>query len=144
MTRYKCANELTVAAAAYIAGLVDGEGTVTLTRKHANENRQLAVSISSTEIQLLEYVLASTGVGKITNKRRSKPHHSDSYAYAVYNRQALQLIQQIAPHLKSYKAARSQLALKHYLQTTPRNGKYTADIRRRKARFEEEFFQIVP
>jgi hypothetical protein len=28
--------------AAYIAGLIDGEGTVTLTRKHRNENRQIA------------------------------------------------------------------------------------------------------
>lgn len=33
--------------AAYIAGLIDGEGTVTLTRKHRNENRQLCVSISA-------------------------------------------------------------------------------------------------
>jgi hypothetical protein len=42
-------NDLSITGAAYIAGLIDGEGTVTLTRKHANENRQLAISISSTE-----------------------------------------------------------------------------------------------
>ena len=55
--------------AAHVAGLIDGEGTVTLTRKHKNENRQLCISIASTEINLLDFVLTATGVGKITNKR---------------------------------------------------------------------------
>jgi hypothetical protein len=41
MTKYKLNNVLTATDAAYIAGLIDGEGTVTLTRKHKNENRQL-------------------------------------------------------------------------------------------------------
>ena len=40
---------LSLQDAAYLAGLIDGEGTVTLTRKHRNENRQLAGSISNTE-----------------------------------------------------------------------------------------------
>lgn len=42
--------------AAYIAGLINGEGTVTLTRKHRNENRQLCVSLSSIERPTLEFV----------------------------------------------------------------------------------------
>lgn len=44
-------------AAAYIAGLIDGEGTITLTRLHANENRRLVVSIANTEFQLLQFVI---------------------------------------------------------------------------------------
>ncbi|TMH49321.1 MAG: hypothetical protein E6H60_10445 [Betaproteobacteria bacterium] len=35
--------------AAYIAGLIDGEGTITLSREHRNENRRLFVSIASAE-----------------------------------------------------------------------------------------------
>lgn len=42
--------------ASYIAGLIDGEGTITLSRKHRNENRQLVISISNTEDKLLNYV----------------------------------------------------------------------------------------
>jgi hypothetical protein len=38
-------NPLRTIDAAYIAGLIDGEGTITLSRKHRNENRQLAISI---------------------------------------------------------------------------------------------------
>lgn len=54
MRRYKIPNTLTRIDAAYIAGLVDGEGTITLTRKHRHENRQLAVTISNTEKPLLD------------------------------------------------------------------------------------------
>ena len=92
MAIYKTTKQLTPPIAAYIAGLIDGEGTVTLCRKHKNENRQLAVSISSTEKYLLEYVLEVVGTGKITTKKTVKTHHSPSFTYAIYNRQALSLL----------------------------------------------------
>ena len=142
MNSYKQTRSLDAIDAAYIAGLIDGEGTVTLTRKHKNENRQLCVSISSTEIELLQFVLSATDVGKITNKRASKSHHAHSYAYAVYNRQALSLLEQILPYLKSYKYDRAALILKDYLAVTPRNGKYTAEILARKKIFEQTVLSI--
>ena len=40
--------KLPAASAAYIAGLIDGEGTITLTRLHAGANRRLVVSIANT------------------------------------------------------------------------------------------------
>jgi hypothetical protein len=46
---YKQTNRLSRQDAAYIAGLIDGEGTIALTRRHRNENRQLEISVSSTE-----------------------------------------------------------------------------------------------
>ena len=135
-------NSLTETTAAYVAGLIDGEGTVTLVRKHKDENRQLCVSISSTEISMLEYVKSSTAVGKITNKRTSQSHHSPSFAYAVYNRQALELLRQILPYLISYKRKRAELILRDYLTVTPRNGKYTAELLLRKRAFEKEVLSI--
>jgi len=65
--------------AAYVAGLIDGEGTISLTRKHAGENRQLAVSIANTELAILEYALRVIGVGKITRKRTSQAHHAPGF-----------------------------------------------------------------
>jgi hypothetical protein len=62
--------------AAYIAGIVDGEGTITLTRRHRRESRRAVVSISSTEKPLLLYVQSTIGAGRITNKTTSKAHHS--------------------------------------------------------------------
>ena len=142
MTTYRKLQDLIDTDAAYIGGLIDGEGTITLIRKHKNENRQLSVSISSTEIALLDYVKSVTGVGKITNKRTSKPHHTPSFAYAVYNRQALALLQKILPYLKSYKRQRAEIILRDYVKLTPRNGKYTSEIVAEKIQFENTVLAI--
>jgi hypothetical protein len=129
-------NTLKSTDAAYIAGLIDGEGTITLIRKHRNENRQLAISISNTETSLLDFVQNAVGAGKITNKRTTQAHHTPSYAYAIYNRQALHLLGQIFPWLRGYKAKRAELIIKDYLRLTPRNGKYTAELRTERTAFE--------
>ncbi len=65
-------NDLTPSEAAYVAGLVDADGTVTLMRRHRNENRHAAVSISNTDLGLLQFVCSLVGTGKITNKRAAK------------------------------------------------------------------------
>lgn len=69
MSSARAINVLDPASAVYIAGLVDGEGTVTLTRLHANENRRLVVSISNNDLTLLAFVSHCVGAGKITRKR---------------------------------------------------------------------------
>ena len=128
--------------AAYIAGLIDGEGTVTLTRLHANEQRRLVVSIANTERQLLEYVRVAFGAGKITSKKAYSERHSLSYCYAITSRQALSLLEQVLPFLRSYKRARAALAIRHYLGVTPRNGKYTPAILERRQEFENIFLSM--
>jgi LAGLIDADG-like domain len=128
--------------AAYLAGLIDGEGTIALTRIHRGQNRQLAVTISSTELALLEWTKSATGVGKITSKRTSAPQHSPGYTYCVANRQALALLTQVHQYLRSYKALRSRLVIENYLKLTPRNGKYTEVLLEARRRFEQLFFAI--
>jgi spermidine/putrescine-binding protein len=142
LARYRQTKALSRTDAAYIAGLIDGEGTVTLTRKHKNDYRRLAVSISSNERPMLEFVLERTGVGWITNKRKNAKHHASSYNWSVYNRQALDLLRQVAPHLKSYKKHRAQLILENYLNVTPRNGKYTEVLLAKKQSFEDKVLAI--
>ena len=136
MPTYREVRALSIAEAAYLAGLIDGEGTVTLSRKHAGEMRQLVVSISNTERDILEFVLVCVGAGKLTRKRTSKGHHTPSYAYAVWNRQALALLAQIEPYMTSYKRQRAQLALADYVRLTPRNGKYSESMRIKRGAFE--------
>ncbi len=137
MTHYKQTHKLTLVDASYIAGLIDGEGTVTLTRKHKNENRQLAVSISNTEMPLLDFVLQTVGTGKITNKRVVSEKHTPSFVYAVYNRQALDLLEQFTPYLRTYKYKRATIILKNYINLTARNGKYSDELIARRREFEQ-------
>jgi len=130
-------------SAAYIAGLIDGEGTITLGRIHKGDNRQLVVSISSSELNLLRHVKDIIGVGKITNKKIYKDRHNQSYAYSLTNIQALELIKQISTYLHGYKRLRAELVLKHYKALTPRNGKYSPGLLEKRENFIKEFFSIT-
>jgi LAGLIDADG-like domain len=136
MATYRRTALLTGVDAAYIAGLVDGEGTITLSRKHRGENRQLALSISSTERPMLEFVLRRVTAGKITRKRIARSEHAPSFVYSIWNRQALDLLRQIEPHLQSYRRLRAKCILEHYVRLTPRNGKYTPGLRAERQEFE--------
>jgi hypothetical protein len=104
----------------------------------------LAVTISNTEKGLLNFVLKTIGAGKITGKRTTQPHHTPSFTYAIYNRQALNLLKQIQPYLRTYKAERSALILRDYLDLTPRNGKYTENQLQERQQFENAVLSIKP
>src|ERR1700722_8956222 len=97
--------------AAYVAGIIDGEGTITLTRTHRGENRRPVVSISGTELPLLSYVQSVVGAGRITGKMCTREHHSPSFAYCITGRQALRLLERIHPFLRTYKSKRARLLL---------------------------------
>lgn len=144
MADYKITRKLKPEVAAYIAGLIDGEGTITLSRRHANEHRQLVVSIANTELPLLEFVLEQTGTGKITRKRTVSVKHTPSFCYSVSNRQALALLRQLQPYLRSYKRQRAQLIVANYEHLTPRNGKYTPTINQARVLFEQALLATRP
>jgi len=144
MATYRKVRKLSPEDAAYIAGVIDGEGTLSLSRRHRGENRQLTVSISSTEPSLLKYVQNKVGAGRITRKRAYQDHHTPSATYAIDNRQALALLEQIAPYLRTYKTQRAKLILDHYLRLTPRNGKYTTALQQERAAFIERVLLLNP
>jgi hypothetical protein len=143
--RYKVVNAaLSLIDAAYVAGLVDGEGTVTLSRRHAADRRQLVVSVANTDHALRAYVTSPIEAGKITSKRIASDRHTPSFCYSLSNRQALALLEQIAPYLRTYKRGRASLALAHYVELTPRNGKYTPELHQRRLAFEATFLSLAP
>lgn len=58
---------------------MDGEGTITLTRMHENEHRRPCITISSTDLELLHYLITLTG-GYISKKKNYNPQrHKNSY-----------------------------------------------------------------
>jgi len=144
MATYRKVKKLACEEAAYIAGIIDGEGTISLTRKHRGEHRQLMISISSTEPPLLKYVLKVIGAGRITNKCTYRDNHTPSVTYAISNRQALAVLEQVSPYLKTYKAKRAELILRSYIRLTPRNGKYTHALLKERAIFIEKFLRLNP
>ncbi len=67
---------LSVADGAWLAGIIDGEGIVAHARKHAGDNRQPVVTISSNEPAIAKAVLAMVGAGKITGMRVARAGHT--------------------------------------------------------------------
>ena len=133
---------LTKEEAAYIAGIIDGEGTISLSRRHRNDNRQLVISIANTEPDLLDYIHQTIGAGRITKKRTVSSCHSPSSTYVLDNRQALALLAQVAPYLRTYKAKRAALILSDYIRLTPRNGKYSKAQQLEREVFVEKFLGL--
>ncbi len=128
--------------AAYLAGLIDGEGTVTLTRKEKTAQRSIVITIANTERSLVEFPLEITGVGRISSKLTYKKHHSPSFVYQVSGRQALAVLEQITPFLRSYKKDRALLVLNDYVRLTPRNGRYVPGQLDERNSFTEKFFSL--
>ncbi|MGD6832411.1 LAGLIDADG family homing endonuclease [Sutcliffiella halmapala] len=130
--------------AAYIAGIIDGEGSITLTRMHAHENRRPCITISSTDIELLEYIKNLAG-GSINNKKNYKPEiHKNSFTLNIKQKdQVFHLLMDIYQFLRvQQKKKRAEFILNHFNLVTKRNGKYTQKELEKKKKFEEDFFNL--
>lgn len=130
---------------AYIAGLIDGEGTISLISKGKNTTRQPQVSISSTTYELLSYCKETFGGGCICKHKKTKMHHKDAYSWRMYNDSALDLLSRILVYMKEPEKVRKGLLLiNNYKKFTRRNGWYTQAELLAKEELEKEFFQNNP
>jgi hypothetical protein len=130
--------------ASYIAGIIDGEGSITLTRIHKNEHRRPCITIASTDMELLTYIQSLTG-GNINNKKNYNPDkHQDSYTLNINKKKDVFFtLQHVSPFLRiNKKRLRAQWILNRYNSVTIRNGKYTTEELVKKIAFEDDFFQI--
>lgn len=85
---------------AYIAGIIDGEGSVMLTRFHKNQLHSPCVTVASTDRDLLLWLLKTVGRGKILNKKNyNKSKHKNSYTYRVIYNDAISLLCEVGPYL---------------------------------------------
>lgn len=69
--------------AAYLAGIIDGEGSITLTRMHDIEHRRPCITVAFTDYELLEYLQILTN-GQITKKKNYHPdRHLNSFTLSI-------------------------------------------------------------
>ena len=129
---------------AYIAGIIDGEGSIMLQKIHRNEYPSPCISIASTTLELLEWVKQVVGKGTITKKKNYNLEiHKDCYSYVLRRNDAISLLIDIEPYLViDVKRKRNELILKKYKSLTPRNGRYTEEMLVEKEEFYNEFIGI--
>lgn len=125
----------------YLAAIIDGEGTITLTKD--KEFRYPVIQVTSTTYEIVDYLKQTFG-GVISTKRETRnANWKQAYNWKIERRKAINLLTEVAELMhEPKKRARANLILKDYIRLTPRNGKYTEEMRQLKLKFEEEFFTI--
>lgn len=100
--------DLAVPDAAYIAGFVDGEGSIIL---HGRMNSiAVRLSIANTNRAILEWISEVTGLGCISMHRSETATHKTAWEWLTNGDGAASIISQLRPHLH-IKAAQADLAL---------------------------------
>ena len=93
-------NEMTVAQAAYLAGLIDGEGSIIATKRNNKGRHTWRLQVANTQLSLLEWCIEATGVGTIvTSQRRASEKHQLGSWWQCYSWNAYDVLRQIAPYM---------------------------------------------
>lgn len=98
-------NELSETEKAYIAGIIDGEGSILVTRVSRPENRSgyrfyPIVSVTSTSKDLLDWLCKTTGVDKVyTKKESSIKAKRKCWRWALKQSHVQRLLDQVLPYL---------------------------------------------
>jgi len=93
---------------AYIAGFIDGEGSISIKRWKSKPSHQESwgthIQITSVERNILEYISKKAGQGKIIKIKlsnyRGRENQRDYYKIAISSRRAVILLKAILPYLK--------------------------------------------
>lgn len=125
----------------YVAGIIDGEGSIMLQSFHKNQLPSPCVSVASTSMKLLVYLKETIGYGVILKKKNyNMEKHHDSYTFYVRYNNAINLLTEIEPYLIiESKRKMAKLIIEKYKALTPRNGRYSEEQLLLKELFYKEF-----
>lgn len=114
---------MTTAELAYTAGILDGEGSISICRA-AKQWPRLEVAIASTDLELLVWLKERWG-GRLVKKKVYQPHHRDSWMLHFTFLKAAAFLEAVEPYLViERKKARCRAGI-NYARSASRNGRYT-------------------
>jgi hypothetical protein len=99
---------LTKTETAYIAGLMDGEGSIFVQRVKTTNSKmsksgyhyRAGLAICMTDKSTVEWCAKKTGCGKISSSRKHKKGHRPGHRWSVWSREASTLLLLLVPYLK--------------------------------------------
>lgn len=107
-------NHLSIEDAAYIAGFLDGEGAICLTRNHRGLNSgnrtpsyHLRIEICNNCLDVLNWILCVVGYGNIYRKNKGT-----SYGYTLLSSRTSDFLNQLLPYLK-IKKMQAEVAIQY-------------------------------
>ena len=133
----------TVTEYSYLAGLVDGDGSILFIKKKKKDVfRRPMLSVSNTDINILKSLKEKFG-GVICISKPSNIKYKDKGEWRVEYNSAFSIMEKIRPYMNHVnKCKRIDLLLKKYKQLTPRNGYYTEEMSKARRKLESEFLKI--
>lgn len=111
---------LSTADASWLAGFIDGEGTITICRA-GKQGHHLVILLANTVVDALYYTQSITGVGRVYEVKES-PYRLGSlpiYKWEVGNEHALAVLKQIQKYLR-VKRLQADSALKWVTHSGPK------------------------
>ena len=92
-------NQMTATDAAYLAGLLDGEGSIVAAKK-CQKRTTWRLVMSNTDFGLLEWCMKVTGCGSIVRHKHNNPKWADAGMWQCYSWNARDILKQILPYMK--------------------------------------------
>jgi hypothetical protein len=127
---------------AWLAGIIDGEGSVCFCRTHKNRNRTPQLVAASTTLDILQHVKSIAG-GTIIRKKVYAEHHKPSWTWSLTGPPSLSIMEAILPFMhEPKKIKRAQLLIAGYPSVTRRNGHYSDEELSALRAFEQDFFSL--
>ena len=98
-------NEIAKDDLIYLAGFIDGEGTITIMRfirkcRRRRIDYRPLISVTNTNKEILELILLLTGVGTLSKGHKLIHMRKQPWKYCVTNSNAIELAKQLYPYLK--------------------------------------------
>jgi hypothetical protein len=89
--------------AAYLAAIIDGEGSVALKDRRATRpgasRPSVSLSVSNTYLPLMEWIKKKTAVGHVSKQRSNELGKKQCYVWRVASRSAVLVLQQVIPYM---------------------------------------------
>lgn len=106
---------------AYLAGIIDGEGTISIAKQHPREGRKsfsylLRISVTNTDISLSKWLQKEFGGSIHITKRDHIENHKNLHLWALGANDSYKLFKKIQPY-SVIKQNQIKLAMEFYQKT---------------------------
>lgn len=124
----------------WTAGLIDGDGCISLQPSGPSRFRSPVVVVDSTDLEIIEELKRLHG-GSVVRKKKYKDHHRQAWSWRMYGAtNILAFLRGVLPYMRcTFKRERALMLVEGWSAVTPRNGYYTEELRAAKLVFETQF-----
>jgi hypothetical protein len=125
---------------AYLAGIIDGEGCITVCKGAKYDNRVVTVAVVMNDREAVDMLFAAFG-GCFFEVKKSNPKWNDSFRWAVKQRKAKIALEAVLPYLR-VKDRQARLALEFISSFTHIGGRATVEQRERQCQLHQQISSL--